>query len=362
MSKKDNPEAIILKEGLSDDELFMSRCISLAKIGAGHVAPNPMVGAVLVHGDRIIGEGYHQQYGQAHAEVNCILSVLPIDVPLISQSKLYVSLEPCAHHGKTPPCADLIIRYKIPEVVIGCRDPFPEVNGKGSEKLKAAGINVKLGVLESECRELNKRFFQFHSARRPHIILKWAQSADGFLAKSDHSRTFISNEFTNRLVHQWRSEEAAILVGTNTALYDDPELTARNWSGANPVRLLLDRRLRLPDTLNLFNQKTRTIVFNQTRDEEYPNLKYYRVTSPDHFLDEMLEALFHLKILSVLVEGGAKTLLSFIEKGNWDESRIITNEKLFLGEGISAPALPPGNIIWEHKIFSDQIIAIKRSL
>ena len=362
MSKEDNQLAATLYEGLSADELFMSRCVSLANLGAGYVAPNPMVGAVLVHEGRIIGEGYHRQYGHAHAEVNCIDSVRAEDLTLISRSKLYVSLEPCSHHGKTPPCADLIIRHKIPEVVIGCRDPFPAVNGKGIEKLKEAGISIRLGILETACRDLNKRFFLFQSAKRPYIVLKWAQSADGFIARSDHSRTFISNEFTNRLVHQWRSEEAAILVGTNTALHDDPELTARHGGGHHPLRLVFDGKLRLPNTLRLFDQKTGTIVFNQIRDEEKTNLRYYRIDSSDHFLDEILAALHHLKIQSVLVEGGAQTIRAFIEKGFWDEARIITNEQFFLGEGISAPRLPTANIVWERKIASDQIVVMKRSM
>jgi diaminohydroxyphosphoribosylaminopyrimidine deaminase / 5-amino-6-(5-phosphoribosylamino)uracil reductase len=204
------------------EELYMHRCLELARSGAGSVAPNPMVGAVLVYENRIIGEGYHQQYGRAHAEPNCIAAVKEQDKHLIERSTLFVSLEPCAHFGKTPPCADLIIENKIPGVIIGCRDPFVEVNGKGIEKLRAAGIQVQLGVLENECRKLNKRFFTFHTQHRPYIILKWAQTLDNKVANEDYSRVPISNEYTNRLVHQWRSEEMAIAVGTNTALYDDP--------------------------------------------------------------------------------------------------------------------------------------------
>ena len=203
----------------------MHRCIQLAKLGAGYVAPNPMVGAVLVQRDRIIGEGYHQQYGGPHAEVNCIASVNETDKDLISASTLYVSLEPCSHFGKTPPCADMIIKHKIPKVVIGSRDPSKEVNGKGIEKLKAAGVEVEVGILENECKTLNRRFFIFNTQHRPYIILKWAQTADHKIAGITDERLFISSEVTNRLVHKWRSEEASILVGTNTALYDDPELT-----------------------------------------------------------------------------------------------------------------------------------------
>ncbi|MFI5128490.1 MAG: bifunctional diaminohydroxyphosphoribosylaminopyrimidine deaminase/5-amino-6-(5-phosphoribosylamino)uracil reductase RibD, partial [Chitinophagales bacterium] len=251
----------------------MYRCLELAKLGAGQVAPNPMVGAVLVHDDRIIGEGYHQKYGEAHAEVNCIgQAALSGLTDAISQSTLYVSLEPCSHFGKTPPCTDLIIKHKIPKVVIGCRDPFKEVNGKGIEKLIAAGIEVQQGVLEKECIDLNKRFLTFHTQHRPYIILKWAETADGFMAppapqggireESVRQRLLISNEYTNRLVHRWRSEEAAILVGTNTIENDDPELTTRLWPGHSPVRLIVDMNLRLPSSLKVFNGQEETIIFN----------------------------------------------------------------------------------------------------
>src|SRR5688572_28268213 len=234
--------------------VYMRRCLELAKSGCGNVAPNPMVGALLLHNDRVIGEGYHQKYGDAHAEVNCIDSVAESDKKLISSSLLYVSLEPCAHFGKTPPCADLIIQHKIPTVIIGCRDPFKEVDGKGIEKLKAAGVRTETGILEEDCKKLNKRFFSFHTKHRPYVILRWAQTADGFIAATNHppgkrplkesaekkERLHISNEYSNRLVHKWRSEEAAILIGTNTALLDDSELTTRLWPGRSPIRLILD--------------------------------------------------------------------------------------------------------------------------
>ena len=263
-------------------EVYMRRCLELATLGCGNVAPNPMVGAVLVFNDRVIGEGYHQKYGEAHAEVNCIDSVAEADKKLISSSTLYVSLEPCAHFGKTPPCADLIIQHKIPRVIIGCRDPFKEVDGKGIEKLKAAGVHIETGILEDDCRELNKRFFSFHTKQRPYVILKWAQTADGFIAATNHppgertlkesaekkERLHISNEYSNRLVHKWRSEEAAILIGTNTALLDDPELTTRLWPGRSPVRLILDMDLRLPAHLKIFDRSVRTIVFNSIKEEE----------------------------------------------------------------------------------------------
>ncbi len=333
----------------------MHRCLELARLGAGHTAPNPMVGAVLVYENRVIGEGYHRQYGREHAEVNCIRSVRPEDEALVSKSVLYVSLEPCAHFGKTPPCADLIISRQIPSVVVGCRDPFPAVNGKGIEKLLAAGVSVNLGVLETACMELNRRFFTFHTRHRPYIVLKWAQSADGKIAPPDRSRVFISNEYTNRLVHKWRAEEASILVGTQTAMADNPALTARLWTGPDPVRLVIDTDLRLPRTLQVFDGRVRTIVFNRHRHEEEENLFYYQLASGSNLVQQVLLALHELKIQSVLVEGGARLLESFIDEGYWDEARVITNEDLIIGEGIPAPVPENGVSIGKEKIFSDTI-------
>jgi diaminohydroxyphosphoribosylaminopyrimidine deaminase/5-amino-6-(5-phosphoribosylamino)uracil reductase len=348
----------------------MHRCLQLAKLGEGRVAPNPMVGAVLVHEDRIIGEGYHQVFGQAHAEVNCINSVAEKDIPLIPKATLYVSLEPCAHFGKTPPCADLIIKHRIPKVVIGCRDAFAKVNGKGIEKLEAAGIEVKVGMLEDECLAFNKRFFTFHKERRPYVVLKWAQTGDGKISASTNvdrpSRLLISNEFTNRLVHKWRSEEAAILVGTNTALFDDPELTTRLWPGNNPVRLVTDMNLRLPESLKLWNGNTPTIVFNLHQhtlpfEKTYPgDLKnigvgYYQVTDDVSLVQQMLNALYQMNIQSVLVEGGAQLLQSFIDDGSWDEARTISNEHLIIGDGLPAPVLKNHQLINIQNIATDTI-------
>jgi diaminohydroxyphosphoribosylaminopyrimidine deaminase / 5-amino-6-(5-phosphoribosylamino)uracil reductase len=334
---------MINDQAVSVHELYMRRCLQLAALGNGSVAPNPMVGAVLVHNNRVIGEGYHQKYGAAHAEVNCIGSVKDRDLQYISQSVLYVTLEPCAHHGKTPPCADLIIRHKIPGVVIGCRDPFKEVNGKGIEKLKAAGVEIVLGILENECIEINKRFFTFHTRHRPYIILKWAQTADLKMTSLNppkggtSPRLFISNEYSNRLVHKWRSEEAGILIGTNTAISDDPELTNRLWNGPSPVRLIIDMDLRLPSSLKIFNRQAGTIVFNKIKHEESGNLLYYQVTEDVNIIHQVVHALYHLKIQSVLVEGGAMLLQSFIDEQLWDETRIITNTKLSAGDGLPAP-------------------------
>lgn len=320
-----------------------------------------MVGAVLVHEDRIIGEGWHRQYGGPHAEPNCLQSVREADRHLIPQSTLYVSLEPCAHHGKTPPCADLIVRHRIPHVVIGCRDPFVEVDGKGIEKLKAAGINVTVGVLETESEDLNKRFFTFHRQHRPYIILKWAQTANGYIGNEDHTRLLISNELTNRLVHRWRSEEAAILVGTNTALFDDPQLNTRHWPGPDPIRLVVDMDLRLPASLRLFDGSTRTIVFNTRRHDEEGNLQYYQVTRDVSLVHQIAHACYQQKILSLLVEGGARLLQSFIDENHWDEARIITNETLRADRGIRAPEAGAAQLAHTTTLANDTIRILKKA-
>ena len=342
----------------------MHRCLQLAEAGAGQVAPNPMVGAVLVYNNNIIGEGYHRQYGMSHAEVNCIASVQKTDLHLVDKSVMYVSLEPCAHYGKTPPCADLIIEHRIPKVVIGCRDPFPEVNGKGIEKLLAAGVAVTTGVLEKECRQFNKRFFTFHTLRRPYIILKWAQSSDGAIAGPGGSAVQISNAYSSRLVHRWRSEEAAILVGTRTALLDDPALTTRLWPGKNAVRLVVDRQLKLPASLRLFDGTAPTVIFNELSNTvsmdgnnvftDKRNL-FCQITRGENTIHQIIKSIHHLNIQSVLVEGGAKLLQSFINENAWDEARIITNETLRIPGGIKAPELVPAQTIKEYHFFSDRI-------
>jgi diaminohydroxyphosphoribosylaminopyrimidine deaminase/5-amino-6-(5-phosphoribosylamino)uracil reductase len=329
-----------------------------------------MVGSILVYNDRIIGEGYHQQYGQAHAEVNCVNSVAEDDRTFIPESTIYVSLEPCAHFGKTPPCADLIIEKGIKSVVVGCRDPFSEVNGKGIEKLKAAGIHVQVGVLEKECLEINKRFFTFHTQHRPFIVLKWAQTADGKIANEDYSRVLISNAYSNRLVHQWRSQQMAILVGTNTALFDDPSLTTRLWPGKDPIRLVVDMDLRLPVTLKLFNGTIPTIVFNKhkhtlelKKNREWPatDLQYYQVTEDISLVHQIANALYQSQIQSVLVEGGAQLLQSFIDEGVWDDAYLITNEELILGSGLPAPTLK-NQVAWKTQtLHSDCIRLYKKS-
>ena len=338
----------------------MQRCLQLAALGAGQVAPNPMVGALLVYNGRIIGEGYHRQYAAPHAEVNCINNVADADKEFIEKSTMYVSLEPCVHFGKTPPCTDLVIAKKIPVVVIGCRDSFAAVAGKGIEKLQQAGINVTVGILQNECVALNKRFFTFYEKQRPFIILKWAQSGDGKIGARDSSKLLISNEFTNRLVHKWRSEEAAILVGTNTALLDDPSLTTRLWPGKNPVRLVIDKELKLPTHLKLFDGNTKTIVFNYLKKAETENLVYHQLSKDENILAQILPVLYKIQIQSLIVEGGAKLLQSFIDEGLWDEARVITNADMVIGDGLDAPVLKRSIVFDEQKIKNDTIVFFKK--
>ncbi len=322
---------------MSVSEIFMQRCIDLAQLGMGNVAPNPMVGCVIVHNGIIIGEGYHQKFGEAHAEVNAINSVQ--NKELLSESTLYVSLEPCAHFGKTPPCSDLIIEKRIPRVVIGTLDPFARVAGKGIERLKKAGIEVESGVLEKECRELNRRFFTFHEQKRPYVLLKWAQTLDGFI-DTDRSETqhptWITNSLSKRLVHRQRSEESAILIGTNTAQYDNPALTVREWKGNQPIRMVIDRKGRLDQQLQIFDHKATTWVFTENEFSETENLKSIRLDFAHDILPQMLTELYKRDILSIVVEGGSILLNSFIQDGLWDEAFVYTGNQFF-GKGVEAP-------------------------
>jgi len=320
-------------------DVLMNRGIALANFGNGNTAPNPMVGCVIVHNGIIIGEGYHEMYGKAHAEPNAITSVK--NQALLQESTLYVNLEPCAHWGKTPPCTEIIIEKKIPRVIVGCVDTYSKVAGKGIEQLRKAGVEVTVGVLEQECRDLNKRFFTFHEKHRPYIYLKWAQTLDGFI---DIKRTSlleakpmnITDELCRRLVHKWRSQEAAVMVGTNTALLDDPSLTTRVWPGKNAVRIVIDKQLRLPNTLHLFDQSVKTFVFTQKEVNNKPNLTY--ITLPEITIEAMLQALFHHKIQSVIVEGGAQLLQSFIDAGVWDDAGVFIGSQS-IGSGVRAPVL-----------------------
>ncbi len=324
-------------------EIYMQRCIELALLGAGKVSPNPMVGAVVLCNAEIIGEGYHQQYGKAHAEVNAINEVLEIfsdeAAELLKKSAIYVSLEPCAHYGKTPPCADLIIKHQIPEVFVGCRDPFKQVDGKGIEKLEKAGIRVNVGILEQECLNLNKRFFTRVRKQRPYIILKWAQTANGYFAPADGSQHWITGPEAKMLVHRWRTEEDAILVGKNTALIDNPKLNARHWPGKSPKRIVIDRNLELPAHLHLFDKSVETLIFNAVKTDIEDNIKYIALEDFDRFVPHYIMFQLYLQdIQSVIIEGGAHTLNSFIEANLWDEARIFTGQSL-LPDGVKAPAV-----------------------
>ncbi|MDA3615648.1 bifunctional diaminohydroxyphosphoribosylaminopyrimidine deaminase/5-amino-6-(5-phosphoribosylamino)uracil reductase RibD [Chitinophagaceae bacterium LY-5] len=345
-------------------EIYMRRCIELARKGLGKVAPNPMVGAVLVHNNRIIGEGYHQEYGKAHAEVNCINSVSADNKYLIADSTIYVSLEPCAHYGKTPPCADLIVASNIKKVVIGCADPFEAVNGKGIAILKNAGIDVITGVLETECKKLIKRFTTYHLGKRPYIVLKWAESNDGIIAKVNE-RTAISNALSNRLVHRWRSEEQAILVGTNTAIIDNPKLNSRLFPGRDPLRIVIDRQNKLDGSNHLLSDDLPTIVLNDHLNKTNNRKQFIAVDASESesaFLEKSILKLYEAGITSILVEGGAKTLQSFIDAGLWDEARVITNATLNLQNGIDAPRLLNSTLIKTLFLDTDRIQYYTRSL
>ena len=310
----------------------MQVCIDLALKGFPLAMPNPLVGCVIVHKHKIIGQGYHKQYGSHHAEVNAIGNVENKD--LLKESTLYVSLEPCAHHGKTPPCADLIIKHKIPKVVIGSLDTFSEVNGKGIERLRSTGIEVITSVLEDECREINRRFFTFHEKKRPYIILKWAQTSDGFIAPLDQKEPlWISSSESKTLVHQWRSQEQSVLVGRKTAFLDNPQLTTREFEGKNPIRIVLDKNLNLPKSLAIFNDEAPTLIVNDSLSSEC-----HIQVDFENLLPSLLDKLYESNIQSVIVEGGSQTLNTFINSNSWDEARIFTSKKT-LEEGIQSPVI-----------------------
>lgn len=351
---------------MSNDYFFIKRCLSLAALGSGNVAPNPMVGAVLVYNNKIIGEGYHEKFGEAHAEVNCINNVKEGDKHLIAKSVMYVSLEPCSHFGKTPPCADLIIFHGIKKVVIGCIDTFAKVNGGGIEKLKNAGIEVVLGNWQKECNLFNKRFFTFHESKRPYIILKWAQSANGKIAAKNQAnqgeRVLISNDISNRLVHKWRSEEAAIMIGTCTAFLDNPTLTNRYYPGKNPKRIIIDKDLNLPPELHVFNTSSETYIFNQHSDEKKNNLHYIKISFDENILPQIMEECFKHQIQSILVEGGSVLLQSFINQHLWDECRIIANKNLIIENGLSAPNLKDAVETDSFYLLHDRVDFYKPSL
>ena len=334
----------------------MHRCLQLAALGSGFVAPNPLVGAVLVHGGRIIGEGWHKQYGQAHAEVNCLESVKEQDRNLIRESTMYVSLEPCAHFGKTPPCANRILTEGIKKVVVGVRDPFEQVNGKGIEIHRNAGVEVIDGVLEEECRWQNRRFFTFHTKKRPYVHLKWAETADGFIGSGSKERLMITGTLSARMVHRWRSEEAAIMVGTQTAQLDNPSLNNRFWGGSQPLRVVTDRDLVLPRTLNLFSDGAPTLVLNSEMENRVGAVHFKKMDGLETRDPKIiLQALYEENIQSVLIEGGAAMLNSFIKAGLWDEVHLLRNTKLVAGKGIKGPETPKGKILETQMLGNDRI-------
>jgi diaminohydroxyphosphoribosylaminopyrimidine deaminase/5-amino-6-(5-phosphoribosylamino)uracil reductase len=339
-------------------ENYMQRCLDLALLGCGQVAPNPMVGAVLIADGRIIGEGYHEKFGAAHAEKNALDNVRPEDLHLLTSATLYVNLEPCAHFGKMPPCCDLIVERKIPKVIIGSTDPFEKVAGRGIEKLRQAGVEVELPILETACLDLNKRFFTFHTKKRPYIILKWAQTANSFISSADPcDPKWISNALSKKLVHQWRSEEQAILVGTNTALQDNPSLTVREWTGKNPLRVVLDKNLRLPPDLHIFDGKTPSLILTSKDKKDMPNVSFERIDFGEDVLTEIMDSMYQKNILSLLVEGGAQVLNSFIKKGLWDEARVFTSPSNFKA-GVSAPFFH-GHLWQQHFLQEDRLSIYK---
>ncbi|SHG47413.1 diaminohydroxyphosphoribosylaminopyrimidine deaminase [Flavobacterium fluvii] len=299
-----------------------------------------MVGSVIVHDGKIIGEGWHKKSGEPHAEVNAINSVK--DKSLLKKSTIYVSLEPCSHFGKTPPCCNLIIENNIPNVVIGTVDPNIKVAGNGIKKLMEAGINVTVGVLENECNELNKRFFTFHEKKRPYIILKWAESQDGFIAplsKSEQKPVWITNEFSRQLVHKWRSEEQAILVGTNTVIDDNPKLDVRDWTGKNPARIVLDQNNRIPKDSHIFNNQVKTIVFSKSNTSiNKENSNFEVIDFGQNIGQQIIDVLYRHQIQSIIIEGGRETLQTFIDGNFWDEARIFIGDNSF-EKGTKAPII-----------------------
>jgi diaminohydroxyphosphoribosylaminopyrimidine deaminase/5-amino-6-(5-phosphoribosylamino)uracil reductase len=349
-----------MKDAITD-EGYIDRCLELGAKGLGSTAPNPMVGCVLVAGGQIIGEGYHREYGGAHAEAHAIASVRKPE--LLASSTLYVNLEPCAHHGKTPPCSDLILDNGIPRVVIGTSDPNRAVSGRGISRLRDHGVEVTVGFREEECLELNRRFFTYHEKGRPYIILKWAETKDGFI---DHERlpeshgiiNWITGNREKQLVHKWRSEEQAILVGTRTALTDDPELTVRDWNGPQPLRLLVDRRGKLPASLKLMHGKARTVIFSEVDIPAAGHIMTVKIRAGSDLPEAILNYLFENEILSMIVEGGRETLEGFIKRNLWDEARVFTGNRIFR-KGTRAPRLTAD--VYKQYSMADSVLSIYRN-
>ncbi|MDC0254278.1 bifunctional diaminohydroxyphosphoribosylaminopyrimidine deaminase/5-amino-6-(5-phosphoribosylamino)uracil reductase RibD [Bacteriovoracales bacterium] len=340
------------------DQEMIERCLVLAEKGRGFASPNPMVGSVVTHNNKIIGEGFHQKFGGPHAEVNAINSVK--DMSLLKESTVYVNLEPCAHFGKTPPCADLLVNSGVKRVVIGCIDSFSEVSGKGIEKIKNAGIDITVGVLENKCLDFNKRFFLFHREKRPFIILKWAESKDGLLSPANQEKgkpLWMTGKESKTLVHRWRTEEDAIMVGTNTAIMDNPSLTARLWKGRNPLRVVIDRELKIPKEASLLDGQVKTLVFTEKKRDSEENVDFVKVSSVQ--LKDLLTELYKRGVQSLIVEGGKRLLESFISEGIWDEARIFV-APISLNTGVKAPSLGEESLS-QQVIGADTLSIYKRS-
>lgn len=335
-------------------EVYILRCLELAKKGIGTTRPNPSVGAVIVHNNKIIGEGFTSPYGGPHAEVNAINAVQ--NQELLKEATIYVTLEPCSHHGKTPPCADLIIEKGIPNIIIGCVDTNSLVAGKGIERLKKAGKNVIVGVCQKDCIEHHRRFFTVQNKKRPYIILKWAETKDGFIAplkKDEQKPVWISNQYSQQLVHKWRSEEHAILVGTNTVIADNPSLTTRNWKGNNPIRIVIDKNLRIPSEVTVFDRNVQTIIITEEKKEENQHVIYEQIDFSFQVAEQICEVLHKHQIQSVIIEGGAKTLQTFIDANLWDEARVFIGDVVF-GEGVKHPIFN-AKLSSEEKIDNDTL-------
>ncbi len=344
---------------MNNHEHYIARCIELAKNGFGTTYPNPMVGSVIVYNHEIIGEGWHRKAGEPHAEVNAIRSVK--DKTLLEKATIYVSLEPCSHFGKTPPCCDLIIENEIPNVVIGTVDSNIKVAGNGIKRLKEAGANVVVGVLEKECYELNQRFFTFHEKKRPYIILKWAQTQDGFIApleKKEQKPVWITNPNSRQLVHKWRTEEQAILVGTQTVIDDNPQLNARDWNGNNPIRIVIDQNNRIPEKSHIFDNQTKTIIFSKKETTlSSENTIFEILDFQENIAHQIVDRLYQHQIQSIIIEGGAQTLQTFIDANLWDEARVFIGNSQF-GNGIKAPTLNTAPTKKE-KIGTDELLIIR---
>ncbi|GHA63765.1 bifunctional diaminohydroxyphosphoribosylaminopyrimidine deaminase/5-amino-6-(5-phosphoribosylamino)uracil reductase RibD [Pontibacter akesuensis] len=341
------------------DEKYMRRALELARLASGHTSPNPMVGCVIVHKGQIIGEGWHRHYGGPHAEVNAVAAVE--DKSLLPKSRVYVTLEPCSHYGKTPPCADLLISHGVKDVVICNTDPNPLVAGRGIKKLFESGAQVKVGVLEDEGLELNKRFFTFHTQKRPFILLKWAETANGFIAAANYAQQQISGKLAQRLVHKWRSEEQAIMVGSRTALYDNPHLNTRLWPGQNPLRLVIDKQLLLPTHLHLFDGSQPTVVYTYKRQDDRENLYFVQLQENEPLLPQLMHDLHQRSILSVMVEGGTFLLESLLQENLWDEALVFKSLEKNLPAGVKAPNMAYGQLSSIQTLGPDQLLHYFRS-